>query len=268
MKVDKEKLREAIPTHQYYRDQLGEPKSGKYFCPFHEDKNTPNMVADENGVKCFACGESGDIFWFHGKLMGLSFTGVLKELADQYAPNFLSNNENGHQNLSKKEVAQYDYRDGDGKLLFQVVRYQQKEFRQRHPDGNGDWIWDLKGVRRVPYRLPELIASTGPVYIPGGEKDCETLIKHGLTATTNAGATISGSDSEGLVFIVANDSGMEIWRARLADKALQQMTATPDQEERRPVWSGQAKLVAFVARNTVGVMKSMPAMDLADVCEG
>jgi Tol biopolymer transport system component len=78
-----------------------------------------------------------------------------------------------------------------------------------------------------------------------------------IAATTNAGATISGSDSEGLVFIVANDSGMEIWRARLADKALQQMTATPDQEERRPVWSGQAKLVAFVARNTVGVMKSI-----------
>ena len=31
--------------------------------------------------------------------------------------------------------------------------------RQRRPDGNGGWRWDLGGVERVLYHLPELIAS-------------------------------------------------------------------------------------------------------------
>ena len=64
-KIDKEKLRAAIPTENYYRDQLGEPQGNiagkqKYFCPFHPDKKTPNLIADEKGVKCFACDEGGD----------------------------------------------------------------------------------------------------------------------------------------------------------------------------------------------------------------
>ena len=36
-------------------------------------------------------------------------------------------------------VATYDYTDADGKLLYQVVRYEPKDFRQRRPDGNGGW---------------------------------------------------------------------------------------------------------------------------------
>ena len=49
-------------------------------------------------------------------------------------------------------VATYDYTDGDGKLLYQVLRYDPKDFRQRRPDGNGGWIWKLE-ERRVLYRL-------------------------------------------------------------------------------------------------------------------
>ena len=89
-------------------------------------------------------------------------------------------------NNSTDEIV-YSYRDELEKLLYQTVRLVPKSFRQKRPGGNGDWIWDLKGVRRVPYRLPELISSRGTVYIPGGEKDVETLVKHGLTSTTNAG---------------------------------------------------------------------------------
>jgi hypothetical protein len=88
---------------------------------------------------------------------------------------------------ARKIVEQYPYRDEDGQLSFEVVRYEPKDFRQRRPDGKGGRVWNLKGVQQVPYRLPELIANTDSVYIPGGEKDCETLAKHGLTATTNAG---------------------------------------------------------------------------------
>jgi archaellum biogenesis ATPase FlaH len=50
----------------------------------------------------------------------------------------------------------------------------------------GGWKWSIKGLQKVLYRLPELIASTDMVYISGGEKDVESLVKLGLTATTNA----------------------------------------------------------------------------------
>ncbi len=46
-------------------------------------------------------------------------------------------------------VAEYDYHDATGRLLFQVVRKVPKTFRQRKPDGNGGWIWKLEGVERV-----------------------------------------------------------------------------------------------------------------------
>lgn len=90
----------------------------------------------------------------------------------------------------KREVANYRYCDADGKLLFQVVRYEPKDFRQRRPKPNGQegWEWNLNGVAKVPYRLPELLKSPyKPVFICEGEKDCDRLEKLGVLATTNAG---------------------------------------------------------------------------------
>ncbi len=56
-------------------------------------------------------------------------------------------------------VATYRYTDESGNLLFQVVRNEPKDFRQHRPNGNGGWIWILEGVRRVLYRLPEVITA-------------------------------------------------------------------------------------------------------------
>lgn len=96
---------------------------------------------------------------------------------------------NGHAKGRAKIVATYDYCDEAGKLLFQVVRFEPKDFRQRKPEGNG-WSWSVKGVRQVPYRLPELIealAQDHTVFIVEGEKDVENLRRYGITATCNAG---------------------------------------------------------------------------------
>ena len=91
-------------------------------------------------------------------------------------------------NEAKRRIADTNnYTDEDGALLFQVVRFDPKGFSQRQPDGKGDWILNLKGVRRVLYRLPELIAAdpAQPVFICEGEKDVESLAVLGLVATTN-----------------------------------------------------------------------------------
>jgi 5S rRNA maturation endonuclease (ribonuclease M5) len=91
--------------------------------------------------------------------------------------------------------ATYDYTDEAGALLYQVVRKSGKRFLQRTPDGVGGWVWKLAGVRRVPYRLPELLAADrdATVYIVEGEKDVERLQAHldagpvKCVVTTNAG---------------------------------------------------------------------------------
>lgn len=80
-----------------------------------------------------------------------------------------------------------DYPDENGELLFQVVRYEPKDFRQRRPDDKGGYIWNIDGVRRVPYRLPEVLARPegAPVFIVEGEKDVDRLRSLGLVATCN-----------------------------------------------------------------------------------
>ena len=84
----------------------------------------------------------------------------------------------------------YDYNDENGELLFQVVRSRPKDFRQRRPDGKGGWRWKLDDVRRVPYRLPELIAALKEghtIYVTEGEKDADNVCSLGFAATTCAG---------------------------------------------------------------------------------
>ena len=87
-------------------------------------------------------------------------------------------------------IATYDYPDEIGELLYQVCRYSKKDFKQRRPDGKGGWIWNLKDVRKVLYRLPELIEAMAhgrTILIPEGEKDVNNLWKIGLPATCNPG---------------------------------------------------------------------------------
>lgn len=85
----------------------------------------------------------------------------------------------------RKIVATYDYQDAEGQLVFQTVRFHPKDFRQRRPDGTGGWEWNLKGVKPIPYRLPEVLTAK-EVYVVEGEKDADALAKLGIVATCNA----------------------------------------------------------------------------------
>jgi len=88
-------------------------------------------------------------------------------------------------------VATYDYRDAEGTLLFQKQRFVdengKKTFRQRRPDGNGEWTYQLGEVPRVLYRLPQImnaVAHNNVIWIVEGEKDADTLVAQGFEATT------------------------------------------------------------------------------------
>src|SRR5262249_56625824 len=74
-----------------------------------------------------------------------------------------------------------------------------KKFKQRTDPNQKKW--SIKGVRRVLYRLPELIAAISAehvVFVVEGEKDVETLRKHNVPATTNPmGATTEEKQAKG-----------------------------------------------------------------------
>lgn len=139
------------------------------FCPFHEDKRRPNLRLRESGFKCMTCGEKGNLKKLAAKL-GIVAMKVGKPPMSRI-----------------KET--YDYPDEMGNLLYQVVRYEPKAFKQRRPDGKGNWIWNLDNVRRVLYCLPDLVASPKDkvVYHTEGEKDARALQSLGLVATCNPG---------------------------------------------------------------------------------
>ncbi len=145
-------------------------------CPAHDDRRPSLSIGrGDDGtalVKCQAGCATDDVV----KAVGLN-------LRDLFAPTPTARRRKGG---GKGEiVGAYDYRDEAGKLLFQTVRFEPKDFRQRRPDGNGGWVWDLKGVRRILYRLSDLADADRPVYIVEGEKDADRLAGLGLLATCN-----------------------------------------------------------------------------------
>jgi hypothetical protein len=52
--------------------------------------------------------------------------------------------------------------------------------KQRRPDGIGGWTWKLSGVKRILYRLPELLAVSD-ILVVEGEIFREKNLMHAIT---------------------------------------------------------------------------------------
>jgi hypothetical protein len=148
-------------------------------CPAHEDKKPSlSISAGDDGRTVLHC-HAGCSVQAVCEAVGLRLSDLFPDKSKR----------NSH---AGKIVTIYPYDDATGKLLYEVVRFDPKDFRQRRPDKTAidGYTWNLKGIQRVPYRLRQLIAAIGegvPIYIAEGEKDCDALNKAGFTATTNAG---------------------------------------------------------------------------------
>jgi hypothetical protein len=94
------------------------------------------------------------------------------------------------------------YHDEEGAFLFHVLKYRSpdgsKWFKQRHYDPESadadhtGWVWNIKGVRRVLYKLPELVygvvgQQSNRYYIVDGEKDADCHRSWGRIATCGPG---------------------------------------------------------------------------------
>jgi len=154
-------------------------QSGQWIahCPAHSDERPSLSVTENEGrilLHCFA---------------NCSIDQICASLGISVADLFDRENEDGNGQKAERIVAVYDYRDANGRLLFQTVRFEPKRFAYRQPDNNNGWRWTLEGVPRpLPlYRLPELLQADPqkPVFVVEGEKDVDSLRQHGLVATTN-----------------------------------------------------------------------------------
>ena len=96
----------------------------------------------------------------------------------------------------------YPYRDADGTVLYEVLRYASpKGFSQRMPNGKGGWNYNLDALngRRVIYRWPELLKfPSATVFVTEGEKDADHLWSIDLCATTVASGTWTAECIEAL----------------------------------------------------------------------
>ena len=80
-----EEVRARADIVQVIGDIVPLQKSGKDYkacCPFHDEKTPSFFVVPAKGFyKCFGCGESGDVFAFLMKRLGLSFVDAIKHVA-------------------------------------------------------------------------------------------------------------------------------------------------------------------------------------------
>jgi putative DNA primase/helicase len=136
-------------------------------CPAHEDKNPSLSIAEKNGKVLLHC---------HA---GCSSEAVCAPMGMDLADLFTDS-------ISPRIVETYLYDDEEGNALFEVVRYDPKAFRQRKPDGKGGWTWNVNGVRKVPFRLRQVLTAENIVIVEG-EKDVKTAWDFDLIATCNPG---------------------------------------------------------------------------------
>ena len=170
--------------------------NGAALCPFHEDHDPSLSVSQRNGVglfKCHGCDAKGSILDFVMRKDGLSLpdaAGRIRELAgipDEDRPSTKKQRPAPWARPVAGEVleAEYPYTDEQGVVLYIKRRFKPKDF-DFHRVVDGKAVWDIKGVRRVLFHLPEVIKSDS-VWLVEGEKDVITLEALGFTATTGGG---------------------------------------------------------------------------------
>ncbi len=157
-----------------------EGSSYKACCPAHDDQNPSLSIKEVDGkllLHCFA---------------GCSPEKICSTIDCNISDLFLNGPE-------KSSVTKYPYKDEQSNVLFTKVRYepglrgQSKSFYWERVDANGNIIQNLKGCRKILYRLPELlegIAGNQTIFLVEGEKDADRLAQCGLVATTTQGSLV------------------------------------------------------------------------------
>jgi len=166
-------------------------------CPCRQDDNNPSLSIHEKDdgqilVHCHrsggACGAAEIV-----SSMGLSLSDLRPD-SKKTSTDFDPPKYDKAKAPKLTFVSKYEYKDTDGVLLFEKVRFSEpdgkKTFRQRRPDGSGGWTYKLGNTPKVLYNLPSVkksIEKKESIFVVEGEKDCDTLNQMGACATTMPG---------------------------------------------------------------------------------
>lgn len=225
-------------------------------CLFHDD-TTPSFKITVGGDAehvgawyCHgACKAGGSIVDFYLRLQGASrlTRALVLGLGEKLGLEVAEGGAGGG-----KPEATYAYQDAEGNLVFQVCRFPGKDFRQRRPDGEGGWIWNVQGVERVLYELPLLLAKPDAlVLVCEGEKDCDRI-------------NDPGSDPWGAENVVATTSsgGAGKWKPEhSAPLAGREVAILPDNDE---AGREHGEKVAAAIAGTAGSVRVVALPDLPD----
>jgi hypothetical protein len=164
------------------------------------DGDAPGTVAIRRGnnggvvIHCHKCNDNRGFLEAIGWTEADLFDEPLERTRDRPADEeWIPCRDRGH-----KRIAQYVYRDENGRVVHGVTRCDNKCFAQWRPEPTtkSGRRWSLNDehgnrlVPLVPFRLPELMKARVDdrvVFICEGEKDVLACVDHGLVATCNAG---------------------------------------------------------------------------------
>jgi len=163
--IDPTKLLEFLSEHIRNLKKISSTEV-RGLCPWHDDKEPSLCVSLETSeFYCHGCHARGNLRTLCKKLQ-VPIPSVPSNNSAQFGT----------------PIETYDYKDPDGKVLYQIVRFEPKSFKQKRPDGT----WGRGGTKEVLYNLPELTKEESLVCITEGEKDANNLVLLGFTATTNS----------------------------------------------------------------------------------
>lgn len=196
--IDRQEIINANPLKaEFERRQVklhpAGPNRWKCCCPFHTDK-TPSLQIDEDKRlwQCFGCKAGGTIIDAVALFDKISIAAAMEKLTPEHKREKFKPKSSGNgKPWNIKKI--YHYQDVNGFDVFEVVRLEPKDFRQRHMV-NGAYVNSMEGVLRVIYRLPE-VTKAKQVWIVEGEKDADTLADLGFVGTCNAGGAGNWMDS-------------------------------------------------------------------------
>lgn len=157
-------------------------------CPCRSDDENPSLSIGE--------GDSGELLMTCHYGDPCEFTEICSALGLEGSQVSVRKKELNATKAPKKKrklTKVYPYEDEKGNLLYEKLRYTTddgaKSFSHRRidPDNPAEYIWSASGVRKVLYRLPQVIdaiVNSQTVWLVEGEKDVDTLVSKGLCATT------------------------------------------------------------------------------------
>jgi hypothetical protein len=164
------------------------PNGWRVKCPAHDDKRPSlDIDAGASGTILLTCRSGGCKAEAIMGAVGLGVKDLFPEKLEK-------------SKVNPKCVASYQYCDESGEELYVVDRMEpardgtKKEFFPRHMV-DGQWVKNINGVRRVLYRLPQLIKSGDEkVFITEGEGKADVLAEYDCVATSVMGGSVQQKD--------------------------------------------------------------------------